>query len=353
MTAALPRRLMTGAWLLLLGYTALWMGVAWDGEWHIDVGPDTFFTAPHLMFYFGTSLVGLTSLAVVLSSARPKNRDPVGPATVRVRGFRVPVAFVVAGLGAAGHLCYGAADLWWHTVYGFDILESTPSHQSLQLAMQLQAVGVIMAFGLFIGRRAARWGLAAAAALCVAAGMILFDGTLLGIDVSMVVAGSVCVWVMGAVAGLTCGGRWVVATGLLFTVLYAATLLFPPFATSVYAAAIGQPFRDGAPRVSVLALTLPVFFPVVAALTAGAVALARRRGVRPPVALMAVGALAAPAVATYYLVLGSDIAHPLVSLVVTAAGGAGMSWFGWQSGALLRAVGNPLAYDMADQVVTA
>jgi hypothetical protein len=288
----------------------------------------------------------------VLSGAR--QRDTAGPAaTVRVRGRRVPIAFLVAGLGAAGHLCYGAADLWWHTIYGFDILDNTPAHQSLQLAMQLQAVGLIMAFGPLLGRRAARWGLAAAAALCVAAGMILFDGAFLGIDVSTVNAGWVCASVLGAVAGLTRGERWVLATGLLFIVVYAATLLFPPVATGAYAAAIGQPFRDGAPRVSVVGLALPAVFPVAAALAAGAVALARRRGVRPRGATTAVGAFTAPAVGAYYLMAGDDVVHPLASLAVTAAGGAWMCWLGWQCGALLRATGDHAVYAAADPAVAA
>jgi hypothetical protein len=60
------------------------------------------------------------------------------------------------------------------------------------------------------------------------------------------------------------------------------------------------------------------------------------------VVMTTVGALAAPAVAAYYLVLGDGIAHPPASLVVTAAAGAGLAWLGWQNGAMLRATAVPV-----------
>lgn len=101
-----PRRQVVGAWLLLLGFSSLWLGVAWDGEWHADVGPDTFFTAPHLMFYFGSGLIGLTSLTVVLANGRGPADS--GPTVTVLRHFRAPAAFLVAGLGAAS-ICFTAA----------------------------------------------------------------------------------------------------------------------------------------------------------------------------------------------------------------------------------------------------
>ena len=50
----------------LVGVFLSFLGFCWDIQWHTDVGPDTFFTAPHLVLYAGVAIAGLTSLAMVL-----------------------------------------------------------------------------------------------------------------------------------------------------------------------------------------------------------------------------------------------------------------------------------------------
>lgn len=323
-----------GAWALLAGFTLLWLGVAWDGQWHVDVGPDTFFTAPHLMFYAGSGLVGFTSLAVVIASTRDRG-SPAGR-TVRVGLFRAPIAFLVSGLGASGHLLYGATDLWWHTVYGFDILELTPSHIGLQLAMQTEGAGVVLAFVALRGQRAGRWGLALAGALFIASASISFDGEILGVPLSLLGVGGCAVWVLGVIAGAGLGTRWLAATGVAFLALFGATMLFPPFATQVYADAIGLRMRDNAVGLSIVGLAMPFVFPLVAVLAAGAVRLARRRQITPRRAMLLVGAVLGPVVAVQSALPEPGSSGSLPALVLVAAAGAALCWLGWQIAALLR-----------------
>ena len=73
-TGLLPANVVLGGSLLSL------VGLTWDLQWHDDVGPDTFFTLPHLFLYAGSAVVGLASLAVVLltTAARRAGR-PVDP----------------------------------------------------------------------------------------------------------------------------------------------------------------------------------------------------------------------------------------------------------------------------------
>lgn len=325
-----------GAWLLLMGMTLLWLGVAWDGQWHVDVGPDTFFTAPHLMFYAGSGLIGLTSLAVVLTTTR-RGETP-GDRIVHIAPFRAPVAFLVSGLGAAGHLIYGATDLWWHTVYGFDILELTPSHIGLQLAMQTESAGVVLALLSLREQPAGRWGLAGAGALFMASAEISFDGEVLGIPVSLLGVGGATAWVIGIVVGAGLSRRWLTATGAAFLLLLGATLVFPPFATRVYADAIDLRLRDNAVNESIVGTALPYYLPVIFVCAAGAVWMARRRDLTPRQAMLLVGAVAAPAVAVQSALFGrSAEGTPLLPLLLTVAAGAGLCWFGWQNAALLRA----------------
>src|ERR1700687_1056309 len=57
-----------GAWTISLGAAISPAGLSWDVEWHRDVGPDTFFTLPHLALYSGSALAGIASLVMVLLS---------------------------------------------------------------------------------------------------------------------------------------------------------------------------------------------------------------------------------------------------------------------------------------------
>lgn len=323
-----------GAWSLLAGFTLLWLGVAWDGQWHIDVGPDTFFTAPHLVFYAGSGLIGFASLAVILAASR----DRAAPAgrSVDVGRVRAPVAFLISGLGAAGHLLYGATDLWWHGVYGFDILELTPSHIGLQLSMQTEAVGVVLAFVALRSGRAGRWGLALAASLFVASASISFDGEILGVPLTLLGVGGCAVWVLGVIAGTGLGGRWLVTTAGVFVGLFGVTMLFPVYATQVYADAIDLRMRDAAIGVSVVGLATPFLFPVAAAVTAGVIRLARRRGFTPRRTVPVVGAVLGPVVAAPLALPDGDSGGYLPALLLVAAVGAALCWFGWQNAELLR-----------------
>src|SRR5205823_13381088 len=64
---AMARRLPAAS--VLLGGTVLSLvGLTWDMQWHEDVGPDTFFTVPHLFLYAGSAVAGLASLVVVLAT---------------------------------------------------------------------------------------------------------------------------------------------------------------------------------------------------------------------------------------------------------------------------------------------
>ena len=66
--AGLLARPWVPAWILLLGSASTFVGLAWDLQWHNDVGPDTFYTLPHLFIYAGAAVSGLVSLAVVLAA---------------------------------------------------------------------------------------------------------------------------------------------------------------------------------------------------------------------------------------------------------------------------------------------
>src|SRR6266481_178862 len=131
-----------GAWVVLLGTMITTLGISWDVQWHKTVGPDSFYTLPHLFIYSGSAIAGIASLVMVLmatSAQRAGHPMPrtVGGTPIRLFGgiFTAPLGYLIAGVGAALFLLYGLADLWWHSIYGFDAVLNTPSHIALFLSI--------------------------------------------------------------------------------------------------------------------------------------------------------------------------------------------------------------------------
>ncbi len=327
-TATRPRREVIGAWVLLAGYVTLLFGLMWDAQWHNDVGPDSFFTAPHLLLYTGTTIMGLACLTVVLLNTR---HAPERSAVTVFGVFRAPLPFLVGGIGAAGNLMYGAADLWWHDVYGFDIAQgATPSHIGLVLSIFTELVGVVMAFAVSVHSRSERWGFVAACAVAAMGSTQIasslsdpISAVVPSIAPSALIIGAECALLLGLAVGVLRSPRWLLASGLIFVALQGILVLFSPAATRWYADAIDQPMRDYATNLSP-ALFLPVTFPIAAVLAAVLVRYATPR-------VMAVlGTLVSAIVSVLYLIAASEGANVIVTLVATAALGTVTGWAGWR-----------------------
>ncbi|TDD22714.1 hypothetical protein [Nonomuraea diastatica] len=341
-----PRREVAGAWFLMLGYTVLLVGMVWDGQWHGDVGPDNFWTAPHLLLYSGTAVIGLTCLIVVLLSTWSRGPATETPSVTVLRTFRAPWPFLVGGLGASANLLYAAADLWWHELYGFDIaVGATPSHFGLGLSIQVEIFAMVMAFAVLRRTRAERWGLALAIGIATigstsAFGMAseLIFSWLPGIAPRVLGLGAAAALTLSLIVGLTRGWQWPAAAGLVFLVVQGGLALFAPAATRWYADAIDQPMRDYTTGLPQALIGFPVTFPLIALLTGGIVAWAIRRGVSPVWTTALVGALAGINTALFYSVVGMEM-NLLATLAAVTVVGAGMGWLGWQCATMLRMFG--------------
>ncbi len=170
---------------LLVTQWAFVAGVAWDVQWHLAVGRDRPFTAPHLLLLAGIAGSGLCALGGVLwysltgrgagaGGARPgrgavaqrgAERGGAGSDLVRLGGFfRAPVGLYLAGYGA---LCAALAfplDDAWHRLHGVDVTIWAPFHVMIVAGMAMAAVGT--AYTLAPGSRAGgALGLATVAAV--------------------------------------------------------------------------------------------------------------------------------------------------------------------------------------------
>nr|BFE60078.1 hypothetical protein GCM10020063_046040 [Dactylosporangium thailandense] len=343
-----------GAATVLLGTALSLVGITWDVQWHVDVGPDTFFTLPHLLLYSGSAVSGLASLAMVLTATadRRAGRDVTGLAggpPVRVLGvFTTPLGHLVSGVGAASFLLYGLVDLYWHSVYGFDATLASPPHIALFSAITVTMVGAVIVFG-SAGRQP--WG---RAGLLVSLPILMMFSPIttnavkdLPLPFDPMTAGIAFFNVMLLVVGLATVGRpgTAIAVATVLGAMQAALWLFAPWAAHAYAGAVGLPLRDdlgGKPPE--LPAGIPMFLLVAAAALEGVVWLARRRGWSPRWAPSIAGALAGVIAAVTFALQGPLIggdpapAGPRLAVGALAAAGFGAlgAFLGWRFAGMLR-----------------
>lgn len=260
----------------VLGGTMLSLvGLTWDIQWHSDVGPDTFFTMPHLLLYSGSAVAGIASLVVVLmtTAAQRRGRDInpiVGGRAVGVFGrtFSAPVGYLISGIGAASFLLYGLWDQWWHSLYGFDAVIASPPHIGLLLSISITMVGAVM---IFAAAREHRWGVygtVSSASVLLSFSMVtvigleaLPDGTVDPVEIGVTFM-SVLILMMGAGALTRRGGALAVA--LVVAALQGVFWWFSPWAARVYADATGLPVRDYVDGVPALPSMIPMSLLIVA-----------------------------------------------------------------------------------------
>ncbi|MBL1078263.1 hypothetical protein JK358_28030 [Nocardia sp. 2] len=253
---------------ILFAANIIWaVGATWDIQWHADVGPDTFFTVPHLFIYASAAIAGFTALAVILGTTaagragRAVDPELGGPGIgVFGRAFTAPLGYLVASLGAAAFLLYGLWDLWWHTIYGFDAVIDSPPHIGLFLSSTLTSVGSVIVFA---SARAHHWG---ALGTPLSLGLLLVSSTVTALAVSQLNAGTVR-WTTVVTAFMA---LMLLVTGAAFRA-FGATLVamtasvvqgvfwwFAPWAAHVYADAVGLPVRDNLRGIPVTPALVPL-----------------------------------------------------------------------------------------------
>ncbi|MBP2331056.1 heme/copper-type cytochrome/quinol oxidase subunit 4 [Kibdelosporangium banguiense] len=270
---SVPRGLVPASFVLG-GTVVSLVGLTWDIQWHTDVGPDTFFTLPHLFLYSGSAISGIASLIVVLMTTAAERRgkavDPmVGGRAVSVFGrtFAAPVGYLISGAGAASFLLYGLWDQWWHGLYGFDAVIASPPHIGLLLSISITMVGAVMVFSVARNERWGLYGTIGGAAVLLTFSMV----TVLGLQalprgiVNSVNVGvaflSVMILIMGGRALNRRGGALTVA--VVVAAIQAVFWWFSPWATEVYANATGLPLRDYTDGVPALPAMIPMCLVIV------------------------------------------------------------------------------------------
>jgi hypothetical protein len=352
----------------LLGSELLvFLGTIWDTQWHQDVGPDTFFTAPHLFIYSGATFAGLSCLAVVLACTW-RTRQPGAtkdPAVIPIlrRTFWAPPGFILGGLGATLWLVFGLFDQWWHRIYGFDVTLTSPPHTGLSLADITTVLGCISVFALLVTRSTAvsarsawpRVGLATATSILLTNSFSFYayaydypwmPTTIAGVlDGPLTLIGAFYALGLLLVVSVVRRPGAATLTALVFTVLCVGTGILSAWATPAYADAVGLFPRDNAVGFPTILAVLPKFVLPAGVLIDLFLAAGRRRawGVRRSVLVAAgVGTLALVGLETLLLtgtdVLPFPVASPLATTIASAGVGAVSGWLGWKAGVVLRRI---------------
>jgi hypothetical protein len=140
--AAGERAAKVAALAALLGAKALagW-GVQWDIRWHLVIGRDSFWIAPHLMTYAGVTIAALVSFWVLAADTWRARRRPTAPGAVTVLGLTGSPGWHLAWWGIAATLLAAPIDDLWHRLFGLDVTLWSPPHLLGILGAQVNTLG--------------------------------------------------------------------------------------------------------------------------------------------------------------------------------------------------------------------
>ena len=331
-----PRFERVGALLSLLGIMLSFFGLSWDIQWHADVGPDTFWTLPHLFVYSGSALTGLACLGVsLISSSRFRTHpDPAWSAVFWGR-FHAPTGFVVTGLGALSFLLFGLFDQWWHGVYGFDVTLNSPPHIGLLLSLITCMAGTTLIFVQGQRVRPLEFSVSVAVSLGFALPVLTFLLLEMHQNVQFVVFPAVFFSVaMLLVASVTRRAGWVLAMTLAFAAFRTFHWYGIPLFDQLYAHSLGYAVRDDARGFAYIPFMMPMFAPLAGLAVSVLLSGWKRLGWHAAAGAAVSAGLAAPLLyldGSTVQLAQTPILIPLLMLL-----GAAFGWVGWQLGVVLR-----------------
>ncbi|MFB9991925.1 hypothetical protein ACFFLM_08105 [Deinococcus oregonensis] len=331
-----------GGTFTLIGIVLSFLGLSWDIEWHADVGPDTFWTLPHLFVYAGSAIAGIACLTVCLITTKRSKTKP-NAAWVSLLGgrFHAPVGFVLAGFGSLGFLSFGLFDQWWHLIYGFDVLFSSPPHVGLFLSLLLTMWGSTLIF--------ARGSQVDSPRLCLSIAVTLGFGLPIISFLAIELGGFYLAYLFPAMM-MTFGMALVLSiTRRFWSVIGMSLCIFAfrifngygiPYFNQAYADYLGYSLRETADIQAGIPILTPAWMPVAALVMSIVFFSWVARGKKPQLGIALATGLATPFLYVHSLLFQViDATVVAMALPMLAILGAGFGWIGWQVGVIFRSIG--------------
>lgn len=133
-------------WGLLVSKVLGGWGVQWDIQWHVLIGRDSFWIAPHLMTYAGVGLTVALSWGVLAWESLLARRGRIGAddVTMRVLGLTGTRGFHLAAWGIALTVLAAPIDDLWHRLFGLDVTIWSPPHLLGIMGAAVNTVGCLL-----------------------------------------------------------------------------------------------------------------------------------------------------------------------------------------------------------------
>ena len=130
-------------WGLFVAKLIAGWGVQWDIQWHLRIGRDSFWIAPHLMTYAGVALVVALSWGIVAWESVLARRHPRHD-TIRLLGLTATRGFHLAAWGIALTVLAAPIDDLWHRLFGLDVTIWSPPHLLGIVGAAVNTVGCLL-----------------------------------------------------------------------------------------------------------------------------------------------------------------------------------------------------------------
>jgi hypothetical protein len=128
-------------------------GVLWDIAWHMSIGRDGLFSAPHVVTYVGASVAGFFSGYQVLKTSFWGSKLEKSKMVNFWGIFYSSLGGLFCIWGGLASLTSAPFDDWWHNAYGLDVQILSPPHTILLLGLMSVQMGAMVGVLAFLNRK--------------------------------------------------------------------------------------------------------------------------------------------------------------------------------------------------------
>ncbi len=131
-------------WALLVAKLVGGWGVGWDIRWHLTIGRDSFWIAPHVMTYASVVVACALSFGVLVVETWRARRGAPAAGTVTIAGLHGTRGFHLAWWGMAIVILAAPIDDLWHRLFGLDVTLWSPPHLLGLAGSQVSNLGAML-----------------------------------------------------------------------------------------------------------------------------------------------------------------------------------------------------------------
>ena len=129
------------------------LGILWDIAWHMSIGRDGLFSAPHVVVYVGAATAGLFAGYQVLKTSFWGSLIEKSKMVHFWGIFYSSLGGLFSIWGGIAALTSAPFDDWWHNTYGLDVQIFSPPHTVLLLGLMGVQVGAMVSVSAMLNRK--------------------------------------------------------------------------------------------------------------------------------------------------------------------------------------------------------